>query len=111
MSHQLISLHMSHTFHLPSLVYSINILTCKGCDYRRGLDLLMDLLTSCIHILELQVITTLLQISTLYKSLAHGKSSQGVKLPEREADHSSPASAEVKKVWFYTSTAPYAFMA
>jgi hypothetical protein len=35
----------------------------------------------------------------------------GVKQPEREGDHSPLASAEVKKMWIYTSTAPYAFMA
>jgi hypothetical protein len=34
----------------------------------------------------------------------------GVKRPGREADHSPPASAEVKKMWIYTSTPPYAFM-
>jgi hypothetical protein len=28
-----------------------------------------------------------------------------------EADHSPPTSAEVKKIWIYTSTPPYAFMA
>jgi hypothetical protein len=28
-----------------------------------------------------------------------------------EADHSPPANAEVKKMWIYTSTHPYAFMA
>jgi hypothetical protein len=28
-----------------------------------------------------------------------------------EADHSPPASAEVKKMWIYTSTPPYAFVA
>jgi hypothetical protein len=28
-----------------------------------------------------------------------------------EADHSPPASAEVRKTWIYTSTPPYAFMA
>jgi hypothetical protein len=37
--------------------------------------------------------------------------SAGVKRPGREADHSRPASAEVKKMWIYTSTPPYAFMA
>jgi hypothetical protein len=37
--------------------------------------------------------------------------SPGLKRPEREADHSTPASAEVKKMWIYTSTPPYAFMA
>jgi hypothetical protein len=35
----------------------------------------------------------------------------GVKWPGREADHSPPTSAEVKKMWIYTSTPPYAFMA
>jgi hypothetical protein len=37
--------------------------------------------------------------------------SLGVKRPGREANHSPPASAEVKKMWLYTSTPPYAFMA
>jgi hypothetical protein len=35
----------------------------------------------------------------------------GVKRPGREADHSPPASAEVKKMWTYASTPPYTFMA
>jgi hypothetical protein len=35
---------------------------------------------------------------------------QGVKRLGREGDHSPPASAEVKKMWIYTSTSPYAFM-
>jgi hypothetical protein len=37
--------------------------------------------------------------------------SPGVKRQGREADHSPPASAEIKKMWIYTSTPPYAFMA
>jgi hypothetical protein len=37
--------------------------------------------------------------------------SPGVKRPGREADHSLPTSAEVKKIWIYTSIPPYAFMA
>jgi hypothetical protein len=36
--------------------------------------------------------------------------SPGVKRPGREADH-SPTNAEVKNMWIYTSTPPYAFMA
>jgi hypothetical protein len=36
--------------------------------------------------------------------------SPGVKRPGREADHSPPTSAEVKKIWIYTSTSTYAFM-
>jgi hypothetical protein len=34
-----------------------------------------------------------------------------VKRLGREADHSSPANAEIKKMWIYKSTPPYAFMA
>jgi hypothetical protein len=34
-----------------------------------------------------------------------------VKWPGREADHSPPTSGEVKKMWIYTSTPPYTFMA
>jgi hypothetical protein len=40
-----------------------------------------------------------------------GNSSPGVKRPGREADHSPPNSAEVKKMGIYTSTPPNAFMA
>jgi hypothetical protein len=34
----------------------------------------------------------------------------GVKREGREADHSSSVSAEVKKIWIYTSTPTYAFV-
>jgi hypothetical protein len=40
-----------------------------------------------------------------------GPLSPGVKRQGREADHSPPARAEVKKLWIHTSTPPYAFMA
>jgi hypothetical protein len=40
-----------------------------------------------------------------------GALSSGVKRPGREADHSPPTSAEVKEIWIYTATPPYAFMA
>jgi hypothetical protein len=39
-----------------------------------------------------------------------GAVSLGVKRQKHEADHSLPASAEVKKTWIYTSTSPYIFM-
>jgi hypothetical protein len=39
-----------------------------------------------------------------------GAISPGVKWPEREANHSPPTSAEVKKMRIYTSTPSYAFM-
>jgi hypothetical protein len=35
----------------------------------------------------------------------------GVKRQGREADHSPPTSAEIKKMWIYTSTPLYVFMA
>jgi hypothetical protein len=40
-----------------------------------------------------------------------GVLSPGVKQQGSEADHSPPTSAKVKKMWMYTSTLPYAFMA
>jgi hypothetical protein len=40
-----------------------------------------------------------------------GALSPGVKRPGREADHSPPTSAEVKKMRIYISTPPYAFKA
>jgi hypothetical protein len=40
-----------------------------------------------------------------------GDISPGVKRPGREADHSPPTTVEVKKMWIYTYTSPYAFMA
>jgi hypothetical protein len=47
----------------------------------------------------------------IYKSNYYILSFPGVKRPGREADHSPPTTAEVKKMWIYTSTPPYAFMA
>jgi hypothetical protein len=35
----------------------------------------------------------------------------GVKRSVREADHSAPTSAEIKKTWSYTSIPPYVFIA
>jgi hypothetical protein len=39
-----------------------------------------------------------------------GGSFPGVKRQGRGADHSPPTSAEVQKMWIYTSTPPYVFM-
>jgi hypothetical protein len=46
-----------------------------------------------------------------YIQWVSGALSPGVKRLGREADHSPPGSAEVKKMWIYTFTLPYAFMA
>jgi hypothetical protein len=43
--------------------------------------------------------------------LVPGALSLGVKQLGCEADHSTPASTKVKKMWIYTSTLPYTFMA
>jgi hypothetical protein len=40
-----------------------------------------------------------------------GGSFPGVKRQGREADQSTPTSAEVKKMWIYASTPLYVFMA
>jgi hypothetical protein len=40
----------------------------------------------------------------------NGALSLRINRPEREADPSPPASAEVKKTWIHTSTPPYVFM-
>jgi hypothetical protein len=40
-----------------------------------------------------------------------GGSFPEVKRPRREADHTAPTSAEGKKMWIYTSTPLYVFMA
>jgi hypothetical protein len=47
---------------------------------------------------------------TSYK-MGTGGSYPGLKRQGRETDHSSPTSAEVKKMWIYTSIPPYVFMA
>jgi hypothetical protein len=44
-------------------------------------------------------------------SYGYGALSAGVKRQGREADHSPPTSGEIKKMFIYTSTPPYAFMA
>jgi hypothetical protein len=44
-------------------------------------------------------------------TMGTGSSFPGVKRPGREVHHSPPTSVEVKKMWIYTSTPPYAFMA
>jgi hypothetical protein len=46
-----------------------------------------------------------------YNGTGGGDIPPEVKRPGLEVDHSPPTSAEVKKMWIYTSTASYAFMA
>jgi hypothetical protein len=49
--------------------------------------------------------------STNLLSNGYGGTFPEIKRPGREADNSFPASAEVKKMWMYISTFPYAIMA
>jgi hypothetical protein len=56
--------------------------------------------TKLLHFMELNI----------HEERAHS-SQAGKKRPRLETDHSHPASAKVKKMWFYTSIPPYAFMA
>jgi hypothetical protein len=44
-------------------------------------------------------------------ALGYRGSFPGLKQQGREADHSLPTGAEVKKMWIYTSPPPYVFMA
>jgi hypothetical protein len=47
-----------------------------GCDYKRDMDWILDLLTAYTHHLDLQVITVAPLISTIYSLLGHIESSQ-----------------------------------
>jgi len=47
---------------------------------------------------------------TSYKAGTGGSFSGGLKRPEREADHSSPSSAEVKVLGAIPTLPPYVFM-
>jgi hypothetical protein len=59
----------------------------------------------------LHIIRTGSGVHPISNPMGTGVSFPGRKRPEREADHSPPTIAEVKKTWVYTSTPPYAFMA
>jgi hypothetical protein len=65
------------------------------------------------HVVEVQVhvVQTGSGVHPTSHPMGIGGSFLGVKRPGREADHSPPASAKVKKMWIYASTLPYAFTA
>jgi hypothetical protein len=50
------------------------IVTILGCDYRRGMDWILDILTTYTHHTELQVITALSLIYTINKLPQHALS-------------------------------------
>jgi hypothetical protein len=59
----------------------------------------------------LHVVQTVSGIYLASYPIGIGGSFPGKERSEREADHLPPTSAEVKKIWFYTSIPPYVFMA
>jgi hypothetical protein len=59
-----------HTLNFKIIFNAEDIVMYRD-DYRRGMDWWMDLLTTCTHDSELQVITLLSLITTLYKSPQH----------------------------------------
>jgi hypothetical protein len=65
----------SHLFHIElknwQIHYWLNDTTTRKCEYRRGLDWWMDLLTTYTHDSELETITVPLLISTFPKSPQH----------------------------------------
>jgi hypothetical protein len=58
----------------------------------------------------LRVIQTGSGVHPASYAMGTGALYRGGKRPGREAHHSLPTSAEVKKTWVYTSTSPYVFM-
>jgi hypothetical protein len=62
-------------------------------------------------LIRLQIVQTDSEVHPTFFPMGTGALSPWVKRTGREVDHSPPTSAEVKKMWIYTSTPPYAFMA
>jgi hypothetical protein len=63
------------------------------------------------HFFSLQAVQTGSSVHPTLYLMGTGDSFPGVKRPGRETDDSPPASAQFKKMWIYTSTPQYAFMA
>jgi hypothetical protein len=59
---------------------------------------------------RVRIFTSTCRSDLLPNGYRGGGSSPGVKRLGREADNSPLTSSEVKKMWIYTSTPPYAFM-
>jgi hypothetical protein len=61
--------------------------------------------------LLLHIVQTGSGVHPISYKMGTGGSFPGVKRQGREADHSPPTNVEVNKMWIYTSTLPYVFMA
>jgi hypothetical protein len=64
-------LHVQVNVHLHTLVTLLNIVTIYVCAYKRGMDWILDLVTTRTHHSELQVIAAPLLISTVHRSPQH----------------------------------------
>jgi hypothetical protein len=85
----------------------VGIATSYSLDYR-GLRVRVPVGSNFLHFVETG--SGVHQTSS-YSVGMGGALSQRLKRPRRVADHLPPASAKAKKMWVYTSTPPYAFMA
>jgi hypothetical protein len=85
---------------------AVGIATGYGLHDQRGRNSSPDRVKSFLHLVQ-----TGSGVHPTSYLMGTGALSPGVKRPGREADHSPPASAEVKKTWIYTSAPPYAVMA
>jgi hypothetical protein len=89
----------------PSIIRGAGIATAYGLDDREvGVRVPVGSRSSLLHVVEIGSGPTQPPIQ-----LVPGALSLGVKRLGCEADHSPPTSAEVTKMWIYTSTPPYAF--
>jgi hypothetical protein len=95
-----------HTLHVKSWDSSVSIATGYGLD-DQGVRVRVQWGQefSLVHVIQ-TLGSTQPPVQWVLEALSSGVKRQG-----HEADHSPPASAEVKKMWIYTSTPPYAFMA
>jgi hypothetical protein len=93
--------------HLESWDSSVSIATGYRLDNRGvGVRVLVGSEFSLLHLVQ-----TGSGVHPASYPMGTGSSFPRVKQPGPEADHSPPASSEVKNVWIYTSTPQYTFMA
>jgi hypothetical protein len=91
----------THEIHF---IASLNIFSAEILKF--GLPLFWTRVRSQLFLISVVLVNfIILAIQWVLWALSPGGKPSGL-----QADHSPPTSAEVKKMWFYTSTPPYAFM-
>jgi hypothetical protein len=88
---------------------AVGIATGYGLDVPREVGVQVPVGSKIFSLLHL--VQTGFEVHPASYPMGTGGTFPGIKRPGREADHSPPASAEVKKMWIYTSTPTYSFMA